>query len=129
MTKKIIGAPIMLPGGGTAPYSKAAEAGGLVFLTGQLGLGPDGKLAEGGIEAQTEAAIANIKAILAEAGCTLDDVVKTTVWLTDAANFAGYNKVYAQHFSASPPPRSTVVADFVLPGALVEIEVIAAARA
>lgn len=77
------------------------------------------------MSAQTRQAIANLQAVLAEAGATLADVAKTTVWLTDLSNFAEFNAVYAEAFGDSLPARSTVTSALAIPGALVEIEAIA----
>ena len=125
MHHKLIGGQLALPNGTKLPLSKAARAGDFVFLSGQLGLGADGKLAGDDIETQTQQTIENIKSLLAEAGCDLSDVTKATVWLTDTADFAAFNQVYAEYFSSNPPPRSAVCSALMLPGALVEIEVLA----
>ena len=77
------------------------------------------------IATQTTQCLANIREILREAGCTLDQVVKSTVWLVNREDFGPFNAIYASHFPSQPPVRSTVVCGLVLPGALVEIEVIA----
>ena len=109
------------------PYSQAVSIGNLVFLSGQLALVPaTGTLAEGGIKEQTEQALKNIEAILAEAGLTTDNVVKTTVFLADINDFAAMNEIYAQHFTASFPARSAVQVAALPKGGLVEIECIAA---
>jgi len=109
-----------------APYNQAIVANGFVFVAGQLGLSPDGTMVEGGIGAQTEQVLANLGAILEEAGSGLDRLVKTTVFLTDLANFAGMNEVYASKVGDVPPARSTVGISQLPSGALVEIEAIAA---
>ena len=88
-------------------------------------LDASGKLVGADIEAQTSQALANVRDVLREAGCSLDQVVKSTVWLTQREDFARFNAVYASHFPVAPPVRSTVVSGLVLPGALVEIEVVA----
>jgi 2-iminobutanoate/2-iminopropanoate deaminase len=125
MAHDIIGGPLKLADGRVLPLSKAIRAGGFVFLSGQLGLTAEGKLAGPDIAAQTRQALENIKALLAEAGCGLGAIVKTTVWLTDTADFATFNPVYAEYFPERPPVRSTVCSALVLPGACVEIEVTA----
>ena len=79
-------------------------------LVGQVPVGSDGIVVKGGITEQTEQVLANVKAALALAGCTLDDVVKTTVWLEDARDFGAFNAVYARHFPKNPPARTTVEA-------------------
>jgi 2-iminobutanoate/2-iminopropanoate deaminase len=113
--------------GAIGPYSQAMRAGELVFTAGQVGIDPSsGELAEG-VQAQAERALRNLTAILDAAGLALDRVVKTTVFLADMADFAPVNEVYAAHFSAPYPARSTVVVKELPKGALVEIEAIAVA--
>ncbi len=108
------------------PYSQAVRQGGFVYLAGQIPLTPDGNMVEGGVADQTRQVFANIKAVLAEAGLTLDHVVKTTVFLTDLGDFAAMNAIYAEHFKAEiAPARSTVEVSKLPLGSLVEIEVIA----
>lgn len=106
------------------PMSPVRRAGNFLFLAGQLGFSAPGVLAEGGIGAQTKQAIANIRKILEAEGASLEQVVKSTIWLTDKANFAEFNAAYAAEFGAPYPARSTVVSELVITGALVEIEVI-----
>ncbi len=125
MAHKIIGGELKLAGGKVLPLSKGVRAGEFVMLSGQLGIDGSGKLVGEDIEIQTQQALANIKDVLRQAGCTLDQVVKSTVWLTRREDFARFNDVYAGHFPVAPPVRSTVVSELVLPGALVEIEVLA----
>lgn len=109
-----------------APYSQAIVANGFVFVSGQLALKPGEKeLVPGSITEQTEQVFANLAAILAEAGSSLDRLVKTTVFLQDLGDFAGMNDVYAKHVGATPPARSTVEVAKLPSGALVEIEAIA----
>ena len=109
-----------------APYSQAIKANGLVFVSGQLSLRPGEKeLSAGDIGAQTEQVIANLRAILEEAGSSLDRLVKTTVFLQNLDDFAGMNEVYARHVGDRPPARSTVEVARLPSGALVEIEAIA----
>ena len=109
-----------------APYSQAIKAGGFVFVSGQLSLRPgDKELTGGDVGAQTEQVFANLRAILEEAGSSLDKLVKTTVFLQDLGDFAGMNEVYARHVGATPPARSTVEVAKLPSGALVEIEAIA----
>ncbi|MCR8911483.1 RidA family protein [Barnesiella sp. ET7] len=107
------------------PYSQAIEAGGMIFLSGQLPIDPATGTMPEGIEAQTRQSFANIKAILAEAGCTVDHIVKTTVYLADMSLFAPMNEVYAQQFSGAFPARSAFAVKELPKLALVEIEVIA----
>ncbi|MGP6147712.1 RidA family protein [Jeotgalibaca sp. A122] len=107
------------------PYSHAIVTGDLVFLSGQLGMNKEkGALAEG-VEAQTEQAFKNIKAVLAEENLTLEDVVKVTVLLTEIEDFAKVNHVYAKHFNEPYPARSAFAVKDLPAGGLVEIEVIA----
>lgn len=107
------------------PYSAGVKAGGMVFLSGQLGLDPKtGQLADG-VVAQAEQSLENIEALLAAAGSALDNVVKTTVFLADIADFAAINEVYASKFPEPYPARSAVQVGALPAGALVEIEVIA----
>lgn len=106
------------------PLSTAHRAGDFVFVSGQVGFGPDGKLVAGGIEAETRQTLANIAAALALAGATLADVVKVTVWLADLDDFPAFNAIYRPHFPQSPPARSTVQAGLML-NARVEIEAVA----
>jgi len=109
-----------------APYAQAIKAGGFVFVSGQLALRPgEQELAGGEIGAQTEQVFANLRAILEEAGTSLDQLVKTTVFLQNLDDFAGMNEVYAKHVGGTPPARSTVEVAKLPSGALVEIEAIA----
>ena len=109
------------------PYSQAIEAGGMVFASGQLPIDPNtGAFPEGGIKEQTRQSILNAKAILEEAGCSLSNVVKTTVLLSDIADFAAMNEVYASFFSEPFPARSAFAVRDLPKGALIEIEMIAA---
>ncbi|MDD6228900.1 MAG: RidA family protein [Bacteroidales bacterium] len=108
------------------PYSQAIEANGFVYCSGQLPIDPaTGEMPEG-IEAQTEQSLANVSAILTEAGLTLSDVVKTTVYLADMSLFAPMNGVYERLFEAPYPARSAYAVKELPKQALVEIEVIAA---
>ena len=109
-----------------APYNQAIALGDLVFVAGQLGVSPEGKLVEGGIAEQTEQVMQNLTAILQEAGSGLDRLLKTTVFLVDLGDFAGMNEVYARHVGDRPPARSTIEVAALPSGALVEIEAIAA---
>jgi 2-iminobutanoate/2-iminopropanoate deaminase len=109
-----------------APYSQAIKANGFVFVSGQLSLLPGQKeLKAGEIREQTEQVFANLRAILEEAGSSLDQIVKTTVFLQSLDDFAGMNEVYANHVGSTPPARSTVEVAKLPSGALVEIEAIA----
>ncbi len=109
-----------------APYSQAIKANGFVFVSGQLSLRPgDKELTAGEIGPQTEQVFANLRAILEAAGTSLDNLVKTTVFLQNLADFAGMNEVYSKHVGERPPARSTVEVAKLPSGALVEIEAIA----
>jgi 2-iminobutanoate/2-iminopropanoate deaminase len=109
-----------------APYSQAIKAGGLVFVSGQLGLAPgESEMVGPGVEEQTSQIFDNLEAILAEAGSGLDRIVKTTVFLTSLDDFQGMNSVYAERVGAVPPARATVEVAALPSGALVEIEAIA----
>jgi 2-iminobutanoate/2-iminopropanoate deaminase len=109
-----------------APYNQAIRTGGLVFVAGQLGLRPgETEMVGPSIAEQTEQVMANLAAILDEAGSGLAKLVKTTVFLTDLDDFAGMNEIYARHVGARPPARSTVEVGRLPSGALVEIEAIA----
>lgn len=108
------------------PYSQAIEANGIVFVSGQLPINPaTGEFAEGGIKELTAQSLTNMKNILAEAGLTMANVVKTCVFLADMADFAEMNEVYAQFFEAPFPARSAVAVKTLPKGARVEIECIA----
>jgi len=109
-----------------APYSQAIKAGGFVFVSGQLALRPGDKQIEaGGITEQTEQVFRNLRAILEEAGSSLEKIVKTTVFLQNLGDFVAMNEVYARHVGATPPARSTFEVAALPSGALVEIEAIA----
>ncbi|MDW6023991.1 RidA family protein [Mesorhizobium sp. BAC0120] len=110
------------------PLSPAVRAGDFVYVSGQVPARADGTMVEGGIEAQTRQVLDNVKAALALAGATMDDVVKTTVWIEDARDFSGMNKVYASYFSKKPPARTTVESRLML-DIKVEIEAVAYAPA
>ena len=108
------------------PYSQAIDCGDLVFCSGQIPLVPaTGEVVEGGIEAQTRQIFANIQAVLAEAGLTLANVVKTTVFMTDLGQFGVFNGIYGEYFPENPPARSCVEISKLPTGVSVEIEVIA----
>ena len=109
------------------PYSAAVESGDLVFVSGQIPLdSATGKLVEGDIAVQAERVLQNIRAVLAEAGTSLERVVKSTVFLVDLADFPRMNEVYARHFTSDPKPaRSTIQVAKLPAGAAIEIEVVA----
>jgi 2-iminobutanoate/2-iminopropanoate deaminase len=109
-----------------APYSQAIKANGFVFVSGQLSLRPgDKEIDADAIGPQTEQVFANLRAILEAAGTSLDNLVKTTVFLQNLDDFAGMNEVYSKHVGERPPARSTVEVAKLPSGALVEIEAIA----
>lgn len=108
------------------PYSQGVVVPPLLYTAGQLGLDPaTGKLVAGGIEAEARQALANLKAIVEAAGGRLEDVVKTTVFLTDIGEFKAFNAVYAEFFPHRPPARSTVAVAALPAGARIEIEAVA----
>lgn len=108
------------------PYSQAIDCGDFVFLSGQIPLVPEtGLVADGGLEAQAHQMFANIQAVLAEAGMSLSNVVKTTVFMTALSQFAAFNAVYAEYFKAPYPARSCVEISALPKGVLVECELIA----
>ena len=109
------------------PYSQAIEVNGFVYASGQLPIDPaTGAFPEGGVQDQTRQSLLNVKAILEEAGLTLANVVKTTVYLADMGDFSAMNEIYSQFFSQPFPARSAVAVKALPKGALVEVEVIAA---
>ncbi|MGM9804706.1 MAG: RidA family protein [Muribaculaceae bacterium] len=109
------------------PYSQAIEVNGILFISGQIPINPaTGEIVEGGITEQATQSFKNISAILNEAGYTFDNVVKTTVFLSDMADFAAMNAVYAQHFKGDFPARSAVAVKTLPKNVLVEVETIAA---
>lgn len=109
------------------PYSQAIEVNGFVYASGQLPIDPaTGAFPEGGVQEQTRQSLLNVMAILEEAGLTLANVVKTTVYLADMGDFAAMNEIYSQFFSQPFPARSAVAVKALPKGALVEVEVIAA---
>ena len=108
------------------PYSQAVEANGFVFASGQLGINSaTGEFVEGDVQAQTRQALTNARAIMNEAGLDLNNVIKTTVFLSDMANFAAMNEIYAEFFSEPYPARSAVAVKTLPKNALVEVECIA----
>ena len=108
------------------PYSQAIQAGNLVYTSGQIPINPaTGEFAKGGIKEQTRQSLTNVKAILDEAGLSMSNVVKTTVFMADMNDFADMNAVYAEFFTEPYPARSAVAVKTLPKGALVEIEVTA----
>ncbi len=121
--KQVIGEPLII-NGKQLSLSRAVRAGDFIFLTGQLPF-KDGKpMVDADIRAQTHQVIQEIQATLALAGAGLEHIVKSMVWLTDKADFAGFNEVYGDYFPDAPPARSAVVSDLLL-DVKVELEVIA----
>jgi 2-iminobutanoate/2-iminopropanoate deaminase len=112
--------------GAIGPYSQGVEDGGLVFLSGQIGLDPaSGNLVSGGSAAEAEQVLKNLAAVLAAAGLTFANVVRTTVYLVDLADFAAVNQIYARHVREPYPARATVGVAALPKGARVEIDAIA----
>ena len=110
------------------PYSQAVKANGMLFLSGQIALDPaSGQVVAGDIRAQTERVLENLKAVLEAGGSSLAQVLKTTVFLADMADFAAMNEVYAGYFAQEPPARSTIQAAGLPRSVKVEIDVIALA--
>ena len=107
------------------PYSQAIDIGDMVFTSGQIALKPDGVLIEGGIEEQTKQVLTNLGEVLKEAGSSLQNVVKTTIFLANMNDFAKVNEIYAEFFGSHKPARSTVAVKTLPLNVLVEIEAIA----
>lgn len=122
--RKVINGPVTLKGR-TFPFCQAVVANGLIFVSGQVALNGEGEMVGDTIEEQTRQVVANLEGVLKDAGATLADIIKTTIWITRKEDFPGFNAVYSQHFMATTPARATVCSDLVVPGALVEIEAIA----
>jgi 2-iminobutanoate/2-iminopropanoate deaminase len=125
MATKTIIRPAKSPAA-VGPYNQAVRIGDLLFCAGQIPIDPtDGNLVTGDIKVQTERALQNVKAILEDQKLTFANVVKSTVFLTSLGDFAGMNEIYAKHFTADFPARSTIQVAALPKGANVEIEVIA----
>jgi 2-iminobutanoate/2-iminopropanoate deaminase len=109
------------------PYSQAVRSGGLIFLSGQIALDPEtGAVVEGGIEAQTERVMHNLQAVVEAGGATMRDVVKTSCFLKDMADFPAFNQVYGRFFVDDPPARETVEVARLPKDALVEVSAVCA---
>ena len=121
--KEVIGGPLEI-NGRVLTLSRAIRAGDFVFLTGQIPMQDGAPMTTGSIEDQTSAVLEDIKATLALAGCALEDVVKSMVWLRERSDFPGFNAVYGEYFPVEPPTRSAVVSDLLV-DARVEVEVVA----
>lgn len=106
------------------PLSPAVRAGDFVYVSGQVPVDAQGNIVEGGVKAQTRQVLENVKAALALAGATMEEVIKTTVWLEDARDFGAFNQVYGSYFPKEPPARSTAESRLMIP-IKVEIEAIA----
>jgi 2-iminobutanoate/2-iminopropanoate deaminase len=108
------------------PYSQAIKAGGFLFVSGQIPMDPDtGEIVPGGISAQADRVLRNIRNIIEDSGATLHEVVKTTIYLADMNDFAAVNEVYAGYFDSEPPARATVQVGRLPKDVLVEIDAIA----
>jgi len=108
------------------PYSQAIRSGGFIFVSGQIPLSPDsGEVVTGGIEFQTDRVLQNISAILESAGSSMEDVVKTTVFLTDMTDFSKFNECYARFFTRNKPARATVEVSRLPRDVRVEIDAVA----
>lgn len=108
------------------PYAQAVKAGDLVFCSGQIALDPaTGEIVKGGIEAETRRVLDNLTAVLEASGATWNDVVRTTIYLTDLGNFALVNRLYGERVGATPPARATVQVSALPRGGLVEIDAVA----
>jgi len=123
MSKEIIGDPLII-NGRKLSLSKAVRAGDFVFLTGQVPMKNGAVVTDGSIEEQTIIVLDEIKSTLTEAGCELQDVVKSMVWLKNRDDFPGFNAIYGEYFPHEPPARSAIVSDFLV-DILVEVEVVA----
>ena len=111
--KEVIGGPLVI-NGRQLSLSKAVRAGDFIFLTGQVPMKDGVTITEGTIEEQTRICIELIQETLKEAGCSLNDVVKSMVWLKERDDFPGFNSVYGEYFSEGPPARSALVSDFLI---------------
>ena len=112
------------------PYSQGIVAGGFLFTAGQIALDPaTGKIVDGGIVEQTKRVLTNLREVLTAAGATWEDVVRSTVYLVDLADFPTVNEIYGKHFGTARPARSTVQVEALPRGGLIEIDLIAQIRA
>lgn len=121
-----VGEKVMLPSGAEAPLSKAYRNNDLLFLSGALPFEADGSLSREGIKRQTILCLEQLDKTLSLEGLTRTDLVKLTIWLTNTNDFTGFNESYIRFFGQHKPARSTVKSELMLPGALIEIEAIAA---
>lgn len=125
MTLERIGAPVRLKDGTEVPLVPAVAVGKTLYISGQLGFDSSGSLVAG-IEEQTRACLRNLTAVLESAGSSVDQLAKLTVWLVNKEDFALFNRVYTDFFQGVYPARSTVCSELMVPGALIEIDAIAA---
>ena len=123
MTKTVIKPKKAAPAAG--PYNHAVRVGDMLFCAGQIPLDPNGNLVGGDVKAQTERVLENVKVILEDQGLNFKNVVKSTVFLTNLADFAGMNEIYSKYFTTDFPARSTIQVAALPRGANVEIEVVA----
>lgn len=107
------------------PYSQAVKAGGFIFVSGQIPIDRSGNVVKDDIREQTKIVIENIIAILEKAGATIDNIVKTTVYLKDISDFGEFNEVYSSYFQRNPPARATVEVSQLPRGVEIEIEAVA----
>jgi reactive intermediate/imine deaminase len=124
MPLEYLGAPPVASDAQARPFSPAVRAGDFVYVSGQVPANAQGEIITGGIEAQTHQVMANLKTVLALAGCGFDDVCKSCVWLDDARDFGAFNRVYMSYFPNGKPARSTTEARLMV-DAKVEIDVVA----
>jgi 2-iminobutanoate/2-iminopropanoate deaminase len=125
MTVKAIRSDRLAPAAG--PFSQAVATGGLLLLSGQVGQDPSGALVAGGVEAEARQIFANLAAVLAAAGKGFGDVVQARIYLTDIADFAAVNAIYAEHFEPPYPARTTIAVAALPLGAAIEIDLVAEA--
>ena len=124
MPRYLAGVTGALPDGQSNPLSTAIRSGDLVFISGLLPKDEEGQLVTGDITHQTHAVMKRLKSTVEKAGCRMEDVVKCTVWLAHAEDFAEFNRVYVTYFEEPYPARSTVRVDLLAPEARIEIEAI-----
>lgn len=124
MPRMALGPLGTLPDGTENPISPAVRAGDFVFVSGLMPKNLDGQMVTGDIVAQTATVMDRLCRVLEDSDCSLDDVAKCMVWLTNAEDFEAFNSVYASYFEGPPPARSAVRSDLLLPGALLELEAI-----
>jgi len=122
---EVVAVPGLLPAG--VPFTPAVRAGGLIFLSGQVGIRPGTfELVDGGMAAEARQTMENIGSVLDAAGAGFEDIVKCTVFLADMADWAAFNEIYSEYFSAGPPARSAFATSGLVLGAATEVDCIAA---